>query len=244
MECFFVSEEDIHSEEGYFLLRDNEAHHAVRSLRLREGAELMATTFNGLCIHGRVETIEENKKSIIVSSSIICEFPFHNEAGKDVLLAVGVLSQQSRFEDVLEKTTEYGIKGIIPFTSSRTEKKQVNTERSLKILERATKQVSRACMPKLYDAMSLAEALQMAKNQNRTIFLFHEQTETEKNFSGLASEIKSPVALFIGPEGGFSSDEVELAEKNFGAHVVSLGERRLRAESAAVAGCAVILCGN
>jgi 16S rRNA (uracil1498-N3)-methyltransferase len=244
MECFFVREEDIHLEEGYFLLRDDEAHHAIRSLRLREGDEFMATNFKGLCLHAQIEAIEENKKNILVRCRVIQELPSHNEAKQNVLLAVGVLSQQSRFEDILDKTTEYGIKGVIPFTSLRTEKKQVNSERSLKILERAAKQVSRAFMPKLYDTMSLTEALQTAKDENRTIFLFHEQTNTERNFSHLAPEIKFTIALFIGPEGGFSSDEVELAEKEFGARVVSLGERRLRAESAAVAACAIILCSS
>jgi len=168
--------------------------------------------------------------------------PEHNEPVIDVRLVQGIPQQQSKFEEIAEKSTEIGIRSIYPIYSKRTEKKTINSDRLLRIVQTACKQSHRARMPELADVTTFEKALTLALQEGRSIIVLHESAPLEDMLSlALAKEKGNKIALFIGPEGGFDEAEIVLASRNFGARITSLGPRRLRAETAAVVAVSLAL---
>ena len=170
--------------------------------------------------------------------------PEYNQPTLDVQLIQGITQQQSKLEEIVEKATEIGIRSIIPIYSKRTEKKTFNRSRLEKILHNGCKQSYRARMPELKDVMSLEDALADAQAAGRRIILLHESASLGDSLSKILQKDRSVnIALVVGPEGGFDESEVALASNKYGAHIASLGPRRLRAETAAIAAVAIAM-GN
>jgi 16S rRNA (uracil1498-N3)-methyltransferase len=145
------------------------------------------------------------------------------------------------FELVCEKATECGITDIIPIITERTEKKSLNEERLRTIIKEATEQSGRGDMPTLHETTNLTHALissQEAVPKNRVYIatLFGKNLKDELQHK---HDKASPLAFFIGPEGGWSDIEEKLFEVS-GVNRVSLGETTLRAETAAIAASVVI----
>jgi 16S rRNA (uracil1498-N3)-methyltransferase len=207
---------------------------------MKEGDSLIATDLQGVCYRSEITSISKlSKDDWEARCSIFEKLPNYNESPKHIHLVIGILQQASKFEEVLEKCTELGVKEFTPLTSSRSEKEDINVERSERILRSATKQVSRSTKPVLNPKESLESVLSELGEKRYQIITFHEQPDIQESFT--TSNIdSSPTALLIGPEGGFTDDEIALA-KSFGAKVLSLGSRRLRAETAAIAACAIAL---
>ncbi len=242
MECFIVDEQNVDREEHQLRLTGDEAHHAVRSLRLKIGEELFVTDLKGTCYKAQLVSVHEIERNEYEAVCTILEtLTNHNESSKDVLLIQALLQQPSKFEEIVEKGTQYGVRVIAPVTSKRTEKSSIQTDRIERILRSATKQVSRAMKPQLLEVTTIENALQTAQDEKRKIFLLHESADQENTFSLLIHDEKN-AAIVIGPEGGFDESEVTRFRDDFGAMVVSLGERRLRAEAAAIAALAIALC--
>jgi len=231
MECLIVRPEDVDRESMSLVLIGDEAHHAVKSLRLRVGDELLATNLVGTCYKCRVE----NDDSTALSCSIEEILSEYGEPKRDVLLVQALIAQPARWEFLLEKATELGVRVIQPITTERTERADFKRERSERILRAAVKQTKRARMPELLEVMKWNEALKMAKESGRKILFLHEGAAVNASKFPVADRL----AIVIGPEGGFSDDEVKRAVEEFVVTVVSLGPRRLRAETAALAALAL-----
>lgn len=240
MECFIVERENIHEEQRDLVLIGNEAKHAVRSLRLKEGETIIATDISGVCYKSVISSIAKlSKDDWEAQCEILEKLPNHNESQKHIHLVVGILQQSSKFEEILEKCTELGVKAFTPFISDRSEKTEVNIDRCERILRTATKQVSRSIKPVLAKTTNLNSIINNLRENGYDIIIFHEQSNITEAFT--TSHISlSPTALVIGPEGGFTEEEV-VSAKSYGAKVFSLGARRLRAETAAIAACAIAL---
>jgi 16S rRNA (uracil1498-N3)-methyltransferase len=238
MECFIVSPDDVH--DSTLTLRGDEAHHAVRSMRLRIGEELMATDLDGTCYHTVLDGIEEDKKEVTAECRVLEILPEYNEPNRRVILAQAILQQPSRFEEIIEKATELGVTDFIPLITERTEKTEINRDRLERILREATKQVSRARMPKLHEPQELILAIRELEGNASRVLLLHEATSVERRYCDLLERAGEILMICIGPEGGFTEDEVAVAESQ-GVLVASLGERRLRAETAAVAAVSVAM---
>ena len=242
MECFIVNEEDVFLKEGYLLLRADEAHHAVKSLRIRKGETLMATNLNGSCYRAILDSVEETKKDVTARCTIEEELPNFNEPSLDIELIQAALSQQSKFEEIVERCTEIGISAISPVSTERTERAQIKRERVERILRSACKQSSRARMPLFAELAPLDSALKSSKDVGRSIILLHEGAIKENSLRSVLSEMNNKkITILIGPEGGYTDEEVAMAEQKFGAHIASLGSRRLRAETAAITATAIAL---
>ena len=238
MECFIVVPSDIDRESWHLTLRDGEAHHAVRSLRLHVGDELLASDLVGSCYRCRIHEIT----SAVVTCTIEEVLPNFGESARKVTLLIAMLSQPARWEFVLEKSTELGVSEIYPLQTERTERLQLRRERSEKILRAALKQTKRARMPVLHNISDYIEALSKSKKEDKTILLLHESTPVEHSLiRALEQGSEKSIAIAVGPEGGFSEEEVALARDTFGAKIVSLGTRRLRAETAAIAALAIAM---
>ena len=236
MECFIVAPNDVDLAEGKLLLRGDEAHHALRALRLRTGEQLMATDLEGTCYRCELESSSDgNRKEQTASCIIIDIFPEYHESARSIILAQAILQQSSRFEEIIEKATELGITGFIPLITTRTEKRQVNEGRINRIIREATKQVSRARMPSFSEPMIFDAIMTHAIQKGRSVIVLHESAEQDDHLSKVLSGMSDmPITIFIGPEGGFTEDEIGKA-KQHGAAIASLGPRRLRAETAAIA---------
>jgi 16S rRNA (uracil1498-N3)-methyltransferase len=169
------------------------------------------------------------------------------------MLIQGLISQPSRWEFLLEKATELGATVIQPVTTERTERNSFNRERSERILQAAVKQTKRSRMPELRETSSLGAAVSDAISEGRKVILLHEgvlavfasfHTEGSAGTAQLQNAFDGgePIAIAVGPEGGFSEEEVMMAS-NIGTEIVSLGPRRLRAETAAIAALAILIEG-
>lgn len=239
MECFIVSPDDVLRGEKKLVLRGDEARHAIRSLRLTEGEELMATDLAGTCYHAVLVRSEEVRKELIAECSLLQVLPEYHEPQQKIVLAQAILQQPSRFEEILEKATELGVTGFIPLICERTEKRQINRERLERILREATKQVSRARIPTLFEPMHLTDILSLSKTDGSKAIILHEAASTESRLLNYLNGVNSAIMVFIGPEGGFTENEIAHAQTQ-GAVIASLGERRLRAETAAVAAVSLV----
>lgn len=149
-----------------------------------------------------------------------------NFAKRRVILYCAVLKRDS-FEWVVEKATEAGITEIVPLTTERTVKLGFNRERLEKIMREACEQSHRGVLPLLHELLPLTEALDAVAAERIFFFDFTNQQLRPEELAS-AKEI----AIFIGPEGGWSGRERELAEQK-GFLVRSLGQTVLRAETAA-----------
>jgi 16S rRNA (uracil1498-N3)-methyltransferase len=145
-----------------------------------------------------------------------------------------------RFEWFLEKATEIGIHEITPIICDRSERKVINTERFDKILLTAMKQSNVLFLPKLNDAISFKEFVKL-KNEGLQLVAHCEETDKKTLKSVLVPN--ENVTVLIGPEGDFTEKEIEAAlENNY--IPVSLGNTRLRTETAAIVACHSVVFVN
>lgn len=215
------------------LLCEEESHHAQRSLRLGEHEEVLVGCGDGRLYHCVVkQALKKQLRLEVLSASTIAPPKLQTT------IAMAPVKNTSRLEWFLEKGTELGVATFMPIRSERTERPRINTARAQRIVEAATKQSRRAHAPMLLPLTEFAEAL-----QSDTALKLIAHCESGRNRIPLHTALQETVAggviILIGPEGDFSPSEIEAAAKA-GFTEVSLGENRLRTETAGVY-CAAIL---
>ncbi len=155
------------------------------------------------------------------------------------------LPKADKLELIIQKTVELGVAGIIPVEMSRSivklddKKKKQRKERWQSIAESAAKQSKRNVIPEVFDVLSYKLAMQKAKEMDLFLVPYENErgmAETKEALAKIKPGMK--VGILIGPEGGFDDKEITLA-REAGAIVVSLGERILRAETAAITAVAM-----
>jgi 16S rRNA (uracil1498-N3)-methyltransferase len=242
LECFVVDPSDVDTAEGILTLRGDEAHHAAKALRLRVGETFGATNLCGCCYRATVQNILEEKKESVVIAKITETFANNNDPEIDVILVQAMLSQASKFEEIVERCTELGVSGFIPVVSERVERSSLKKERIERLLKVGCKQTFRATIPTFAEISSLEEVLSELVKDNRKIVVLHEAADNKQTLHSYMEGLKrEKIALLIGPEGGFTDREVALSRVRYGAIVASLGKRRLRAETAAITAAAVAM---
>jgi 16S rRNA (uracil1498-N3)-methyltransferase len=213
-------------------LHDQEAHHASKVLRLSEGDEFWATDGRGS--RYRVITTSVGKKQV---TSEIQEHQQVESTAPAVVLVMSPTKQRARLETAVEKAVELGADEIMLLQSERTERSKIRMDRLETIVETAMKQSLRVWKPTLTEVDSLEALLKHEKES--LLWLAHEAV-SEDQPAGFSEEqhrqfqIAERVLVFVGPEGGYSETEVQLA-RDHGAEIISLGSHRLRAETAAIA---------
>lgn len=143
--------------------------------------------------------------------------------------------KNSNFDLVVEKTTELGITEIVPITTKRTIKSGLNFERLQKLTIEASEQSGRMDIPHIRPITELAQAITDAKKAYDQVFFGH---ISDTHHLMVVDQLTSK-AIFIGPEGGWSEEEVELFTKEHIAPI-SLGRYVLRAETAAIVGIGML----
>lgn len=145
------------------------------------------------------------------------------------------ICKKDKLEWVLQKGAEIGISEFIPIITERTEKLGLNRERLEKVLKEAAEQAERGIIPKLGEPQEFEEALKNAIGEK---IILDRSGKLIKEY--LLAGLPPRFSLFIGPEGGFTEKELELA-KNSGAKIASLGKTVLRTETAGMAAAVILL---
>jgi len=141
-----------------------------------------------------------------------------------------------RYEWFLEKATEIGVNEITPIICDRSERKSIKLERYQKVVQSAMKQSYQAYLPKLNPAVTFDEF--MAEEKQGLLFIAHcEENERYELKRKIAPD--QPITILIGPEGDFSPYEIKTANTK-GFLPVSMGQNRLRTETAAVVACTMV----
>jgi 16S rRNA (uracil1498-N3)-methyltransferase len=206
---------------------------------MRPGDQILVLDNSGT--EWRVELTGVGKET--AQGRIVDHQPAQTEPAVQVTLYQGTLKAQ-KFEWVLQKGTELGLSRFVPTICHRSvvsdteavAKKQARWQR---IIREAAEQSGRGKLPHLETALPLAEAVRQAKADRLKLMPWEEASDFSLKELLAEAEIES-VALFIGPEGGFTPEEVDLA-RQAGCRIVTLGPRILRAETAAIAAGAAIL---
>jgi 16S rRNA (uracil1498-N3)-methyltransferase len=212
-----------------YRLSEEESKHCVRVLRLTEGEKLFLVDGKGLFCEAVI--ISANPKACILNVTNRKS----NYAKRDYQLTIGVAPTKNidRYEWFLEKATEIGIDIVIPLLSRYSERKEIKPERLEKVMVSAMKQSIKAYLPILNPMQTFKKTISDPFSGQK--FIAH-CYEGEKPLLRDVVEKGKDVLILIGPEGDFSTEEVELAISE-GFIPVSLGTSRLRTETAALAAC-------
>lgn len=235
MDYFYIPPEYITRSEVE--ITGDEFNHLVHVMRKGVGDSIRVVDGRGTAYD---VTLTNVKKRTAVGS-INARFVHHNEPDITVHLAVGVLKNPSKFDFLVEKVTELGVQHIIPLATERTIPKHAKVERWQKLALAAMKQCGRSVLPTVEKMQKLSEVLETVPSYNLAI-LCHESQDVKQSASDRFRKMlgKSSVLILIGPEGGFSDQEVNLCVKA-GCDVVSFGPRRLRTETAAIVAAGLVL---
>lgn len=236
MPRFFVNT-PLEGQDTIFLDSQQAAH--VKVLRLSCGDSVTVSDGKGcdcLCTITRIssETVTLSVDSIT-----------HSEAEPKVFASVYMaFAKGDKFEHVIQKATELGASEIIGFPSSRCVAKYdakmlaKKLARWQKIAEAAAEQSGRGTIPEVLTAASYRQALERAATADRALF-FYENERSHTLSESLEGDFHS-VALVSGPEGGFSTEETQLAEET-GLQVCTLGKRILRCETAPLCALSAVM---
>ncbi|MBH31830.1 MAG: hypothetical protein CMG71_07600 [Candidatus Marinimicrobia bacterium] len=224
----------IHSDSLFgnrFILNGDEGHHASRVTRIRIGDEITLLDTAGPAYAGVVEQVKGDTIKGRVSEKI----EDYNESATAVHLSVGLL-KGSKMDALVEKCTELGVSSISVLRLRNSVKRNVNLERLNRIALSAMKQCGRGLMPEIL-ASDFPHWIDRSVKGEK--FVLDESAESETLVSHLASMEKvTQVQLVVGPEGGFTSEELA-SLITAGFKRASIGPRRLRAETAAITSVAI-----
>ncbi len=220
---------------------------------LPQEGEFVITNENFLNQWRNVLRIEAGRQAVIFDGSgdeALCEFRalekksatlvvLERKAGllptRDVTLFMALIKKDN-FELVLEKATELGVTRIVPVECARSEKKGINRERSEKILREASEQSGRATVPVLDDIVRVQDIF---KKYPQTIVVFDPRSKTSAR-EYLSAPSSTPIAILVGPEGGFTDEELEFFKTNK-TPILTTGRTILRAETAAIVALSLAL---
>lgn len=214
-------------------LPDDEAVHAVRVLRLGEGDAIWVTDGKGSWYDCRVAMATPKRCAVTIEDTRQWQRPWHS----NIEVAVAPTKNMDRMEWLVEKATEIGVDAIHFVECANSERRVIKTERVQKIVVSAMKQSHKATLPSVMPLRRFGDVVKMPFEGQKFIAHCYDQSDVgggEKPFLMDCIRADEPTLVLIGPEGDFSIDEVRAAEAA-GFVSVSLGESRLRTETAALA---------
>ena len=215
------------------LLDKDEAHHAIKVLRVKIGEEIMISDGSGNWVSGPIE--ELGKKTLLIKVSNQGQ----KKLNKPELVIVQAITKSDRNKEMLELITVAGVDRIIPWQSDRSISKwqSDSADKWELTIKESCKQARRVVMPKLSKSVS---SKQLGEELSSVPFslIFHESASTNFSDVNIPSDIQS-IYLIIGPEGGITDEEL-LMFKGISSNIVRLGEPVLRSAHAGFAALAAI----
>lgn len=225
----------ITNEDNLFTFDKEESKHIVKVLRKKESDLIHLSNGKGWCFTCEI-TIASDKKCQVK----IVDSQFVAPKKHKLHLAVAPTKMTDRYEWFLEKATEIGIDEITPIICDHSERKIFKIDRAEKILQSAMKQSLHYYLPKINNPIPFSDFI---KNTDIAAkFIAHCEEKDKNSFNDSIKKDKD-ILVLIGPEGDFSSNEINLALKN-NYIPVSLGNTRLRTETAAIVACHTVALKN
>ena len=225
--------ESVRGDEAY--LRGQEARHALKVLRLRKGDEIVIFDGTGSEYLAKIEA----SSTVSVKLKVLKKLNINRDSPLDTVLYMGLTNRLPKFELAIQKSTEIGVKVIVPIICKRSAfgEKIKDWSGKLKrwneITVNAAKQCGRNILPEIKEPIKLDDI----DDSSELKFVLWEKGG--KSFKDYSRFNPTSVSVVIGPEGGLDSKEIETL-KSKGFHVIHLGKRILRAETAAIASLSVV----
>lgn len=238
MQQVFVEESQVGKE--YVTITGYDAHHLIHVVRLKIGEKLRVSTTGGRNYLCRVAEIGDSfLQADILSDLISSELPA-------TVLLFQAIPKGERMEAVIEKTVELGVSEIIPVSMQycvvklTPEKATAKVRRWQAIAENAARQSKRSALPVIREVCDFSDALQDFLQCDLALLPYENERGMEATQEALA-EIRpgQTIGIMIGPEGGFSLEEVEAVEHK--ARCLSLGKRILRTDTAAITAMSLVM---
>ncbi len=247
---------------GPFQITNQKARYLNSVLRCKEGDNIVIFDGEGNCF--KAEILKSQKKSVVleIKEKISCDV----EPRFDIILVQGLL-KGSKMDMVVQKSTELGVKEIIPAITERSQLRETDKIiRWRKIAEEASRQSGRSIIPLIHKPIEFKKIFTTSERDMLQGFIFYEEggmklseaiqkikirdseysiqyTKRDKSLQSHESFIfhhaSSPIHIFIGPEGSFTREEVNYAKEE-GLIITSLGKRILRSETAAIVAIALV----
>lgn len=236
MDRFFI--DSITNENSQVIITDEDAHHIIRTLRLKVGEKIEIATPDGVFISKLVNITNGRKDAVVrIEEKILSS----NEPEIYIRLFQG-LPKAQKMDLIIQKATEIGISEVFPVEMHRSVAKRPRNEkieRYQKIARETAMQSKRDIIPQVHKTIHFSE-VEKYINQEDYLFVPYEEEEI-LSIKEVLNNTKKPntINLFVGPEGGFEKSEIEKL-KSLGGKVFSLGNRILRTETAGTVTSAII----
>lgn len=225
---FFI-DQPLQGAETVFISNAAIVHQIMRVFRQKAGGEIALLDGSGIECIGVIDAVQAT--GVRVTKLACAHNP--NEPKNEVTLYQSML-KKDKMEWVFEKCTEVGVSRFVPVLSAHSIKRGLDIKRARAIVKEAAEQSRRGKIPVVAEPVSFAQAQALAQKEKAQTFFAHngeDLPELQDVFTRAIAVKKTHI--WIGPEGGFSKEEVALAKQN-GFSLVSLGLRPFRAETAAV----------
>lgn len=211
-------------------LPESDSQHCVRVLRMRAGDEV--EVIDGRGHRFRCALADAHSKHAAVEILDRCDMPLSWQ--QQITVAVAPTKHLDRMEWMVEKLTEIGVNRIIPLLCRRSERKEIKVERLQKIAISAMKQSLKAVLPQIDEMTPIRNVIPQLREAQR--FVAYCDDAVPRISLARSYQPHRDAAIMIGPEGDFSSEEIAAAITE-GWQPVTLGDNRLRTETAAIVGC-------
>jgi 16S rRNA (uracil1498-N3)-methyltransferase len=221
----------INENSDFFSFDKEESKHIIKVLRKKDSDILFVTNGLGILFKTEITLASDSKctvKIVFIEKTEPSKYYLH--------LAVAPTKMNDRYEWFLEKATEIGVSEITPIICEHSERKIIKTERFDKIIQSAMKQSNQMYLPKLNDPILFKDFIKIENNDTK--FIAHCE-ENEKKSLKESLNPKTNATILIGPEGDFSKKEIQMALDNEYLPI-SLGNTRLRTETAAIIACSQV----
>lgn len=224
---FYVNPKEINGKT--FTLNSIESNHLVNVLRLNIGDNIFLLDGLGTAYVAIIEQLSKNSVAGLIKKKI----KKYGE-NKSCINLVPAIIKRDRFETLIEKAVELGVRQIQPLILDHCQKKTINLDRCKKIIISSAKQCKRSFFPVINEPVSLELFLKGKKGD-----CFVGIQNASKSLIEFVNNKMRSIELIIGPEGDFSKKEYDLLKKN-NVQPFNLGQRRLRSETASVAALSIL----
>ena len=217
---------------GIIKLDNIESRHCIKALRKSIGDRVNVVDGKGNLYKGTIESDDSRECKIKIFETII----EYDKRDRYIHIAISPIKNNSRIEWFVEKVIEIGIDEISFIDCDRTLRHTIKMERILKTSISAMKQTLKATLPKVNDICSFDSFLESNTQSNK--FICHLEDNHRKEISYFKNQLNQnkDSCILIGPEGDFSVNEIVKAKKSH-FNATSLGESRLRTETAGIVAC-------
>jgi 16S rRNA (uracil1498-N3)-methyltransferase len=230
----YFFEPSIEASNTHFELSELTSKHCIQVLRMRANESMHLT--DGIGNLYTASIVEPDKKKTVVKIDSVAHTPAPT---KNVCIAIGLLKNTGRFEWFLEKATEMGVTKIVPLICERSERSNLKGERMRGVLVAALIQSKQTWLPNLSEPITVAQFIDKHPTSQKLIAHCEDGNKTAL----MDIPKNSDTSILIGPEGDFTAHEIEVAlSANYSP--VSLGNTRLRTETAAMLAAALLLYKN